>query len=196
MIWFFGTRMYGKVDHVPGLFYVATNFFYIQFVPLVPTGSVLVIYDGSERGKQLGLSGKSIVFAYLRALLILGGPGLVILGVIEIEKNPVVALALIGIGIASIIFFFLTYKVAKPSVERALRIAGEAGIPPEVVAHFFVDADIPVSPHGHDDPVDVLPAYADEDEDSDNPRRRYRDDDVDDERPRPPRRRDRDERDY
>ena len=119
MIVFFGTRQYGKVDHVPGLFYIATNFFYLQFVPLFPTGTVLVLDDGSQRGVTLGLSGKSVLFTYLRAVTLLGGILAMVLGVIEIaERNPGVGAVVAGLGVISVLLFFISYKLAKPSAAR------------------------------------------------------------------------------
>ena len=41
MIGMFGQRFYGKVDQVPGLFYVATHFAYLNYVPLFPTATYL-----------------------------------------------------------------------------------------------------------------------------------------------------------
>lgn len=182
MIVFFGTRNYGKVDHVPGLFYVVTSFFYIQYVPLVPTGSYLMIDDGSERGMNLGLNFKSVFFAYLRAITMVGGIGAVILGVTELRRDAVLGGMLIGAGIGAILLFFLSYKLAKPSPARAVRLAGQAGIPPELVAQFFVDA--PIDPDSYPVPQveeveaaddEVLPA-----DEKPRARRRPRYDDDDD----------------
>ncbi|MFL5341023.1 MAG: hypothetical protein ACJ8F7_12820, partial [Gemmataceae bacterium] len=172
---FFGTRQYGKVDHVPGLFYIATNFFYVQFVPLIPTSSVLVLDDGSQRGLQLGLSGKSVFFTYFRAGTLLGGILAMVLGAVEMaERSPVLGAVLAGVGLGAVLLFFLSYKLAKPSATRAVRLAVHAGIPPEVVAQYFVDADINPDDYPRpnaDEVQEVLPA-------DDEPRaRRYRDDD-------------------
>src|SRR5216684_327977 len=107
MIFFFGSRNYGKVDHVPGLFYLSTQFFYLQFVPLIPTGTHLII-DGSEqgdgfRGVKVGLSGKSVFFAYLRAICMLGGIAAIILGFVEMANHEMLpAIAMIASGIAGI----------------------------------------------------------------------------------------------
>jgi hypothetical protein len=66
-----GTRLYGKVDEVPGLFHLATEFFCLNFVPLIPLRSFLV-FSGTERGIPMRLSGKSMFFAYLRVALLVG----------------------------------------------------------------------------------------------------------------------------
>jgi hypothetical protein len=59
-----GERFYGYVDHVPGLAYIATRFFHLNFVPLIPLGS-FVIVDGTEsekgfQGQRIGWNAKSI----------------------------------------------------------------------------------------------------------------------------------------
>ncbi len=67
----FGTQHYGQVDRVPGLFYVKTSFFHINYVLLVPTGSHLVL-EGTEtdngfRGTPIPLSPKSVLAGYVRS---------------------------------------------------------------------------------------------------------------------------------
>ena len=65
-----GTRLYGEVDRVPELFAVSTMFWHINYLPLIPTGSYLVLEgsqsDESFRGKSIGLSPKSIIVGYVR----------------------------------------------------------------------------------------------------------------------------------
>src|SRR5438552_2050914 len=138
MIVFFGQRLYGKVDHVPGLFYVATQFFYLQFVPLIPTGTYLVL-DGSEdggnfRGKQITLSGKSVLFGWLRAGCIMGGIGLLVAALItflemgkkgELSHAPFV-LGFLGAG--ALALFWASYYLGRPSLHRALRHAADLGL--------------------------------------------------------------------
>ena len=65
-----GMSLYGKVDQVPGLLHVATRFFHVNFVPLFPTGSFVVI-EGIERpdnappGVPIGHHFRSILFAWV-----------------------------------------------------------------------------------------------------------------------------------
>ena len=183
MIYIFGTKTYGKVDHLPGLFYVSTTFFHLNFVPLFPTGSYLIIDDGKERGMKIGMSGKSIAFAWLRALALAGGVALIGFGVFELAESLLPpALIMILVGILGVLFFFLSYKLARPGPRRALRIAGQAGIAPEILARYFVETNM-LQPEelehllaehrSYDDAVpveEVLPA----DEEYDRPRKRYR----------------------
>jgi hypothetical protein len=184
MLYVFGTKTYGKVDHLPGLFYVSTAFFHVNFVPLFPTGSYLVFDDGKERGMKIGMSGKSIAFAWLRALALVGGVVLIGFGVFEMaERHISPALIMIFVGILGVLFFFLSYKLARPGPRRALRIANEAGIAPEILARYFVETNMLqpdqleqlLAEHlSFDDAVpveEVLPA----EEEYDRPRKRYRD---------------------
>jgi len=71
MIIIFGSRLYGKVDEVPGLFHVATRFGHAWYLPLIPMGSYLVLgQQGDEwHGASIGLSVKSWLIAWLRTAL-------------------------------------------------------------------------------------------------------------------------------
>src|SRR5436305_1786902 len=67
-----GSRLYGKVDRVEGLFFVATRFIHFCLVPLIPTDSYLVFSQAGDcfRGVTIPLSGKSILVAWMRAMLL------------------------------------------------------------------------------------------------------------------------------
>lgn len=77
MLIIFGTRLYGKVDEVPGLFHVATNFAHVWYLPLIPLGSHVVVERTSEgwQGVPIGLSIKSWLMTWLRAAMLLTGLG-------------------------------------------------------------------------------------------------------------------------
>lgn len=62
----FGRRLYGRVDHVP-VGHVATEFFHVAFVPLVPLASYLVLWEDRHRftGKPVPLHTRSIACAWL-----------------------------------------------------------------------------------------------------------------------------------
>src|SRR5439155_14870093 len=73
----FGMEMYGEVDVASGLFHVATEFVHLMWVPIVPRRSYIVLHGYESRRISLGLSGKSILFTYVRTLLVaIGGGGL------------------------------------------------------------------------------------------------------------------------
>jgi hypothetical protein len=61
----YGTHHFGWVDQVEGLGCVATRFFHILWIPLIPLGTVFLFPD--ERGVSMPWSLKSILVAYVRA---------------------------------------------------------------------------------------------------------------------------------
>ena len=66
----FGTQFYGKVDRVPGLFYVVTRFGHLWFIPLFPVESYLILDlpgETGKRGKGIPMSGKSVLHGWLRS---------------------------------------------------------------------------------------------------------------------------------
>jgi hypothetical protein len=70
IIW--GSRLYGKVDAVPGMFHVATQFGHLWYIPLIPMGShVVVSQEGNGwRGMPIPFSFKSMLTAWVRGALI------------------------------------------------------------------------------------------------------------------------------
>ena len=83
MVFVFGSRLYGKVDNVKGLFYVATKFGHFDYFPLFPAGSWIVTEKTGNgwRGVPIPVSFKSILMGWLRAVavlaIVLGAVGMV-----------------------------------------------------------------------------------------------------------------------
>jgi len=68
MVVIWGQRMYGRVDRFAGS-HVATRFFHLYYVPLIPLSSWLVLEeqaDGRFLGMQVPLQLKSVLLAWLR----------------------------------------------------------------------------------------------------------------------------------
>lgn len=68
MVVVYGTRYMGKIERCSGSF-IATKFFHIYWMPLLPLGSHVVLEehgDGSFRGIPAGLHLRSTLAAYLR----------------------------------------------------------------------------------------------------------------------------------
>jgi hypothetical protein len=86
MIVIWGSGVYGKVDEVPRLFHVATRFGHLYYVPLIPLGSVVVLQNSPDGfyGVSIPFSGKSIILAWLRAVLVLGAIAGVVYGAIQL----------------------------------------------------------------------------------------------------------------
>jgi hypothetical protein len=161
-----GTHIYGKVDQVPGLFYVGTRFFHIWFFPLIPVGSFLVLVGKRNQALPLALSGKSILFAYVRLALLLGGvlAGMACLmeGIAALEHRGGWSVPAGLLVTAALLFygFYASYRLTRPSPERALELAERAGIPMELLATHFAK----MQPAG--DGPEAEPAYDSYREDS------------------------------
>ena len=68
-----GQKMYGRVDEVPRLFHVQTRFGHLWYLPLIPMGSYLMIYDKGKPagGIPLGFHFKSFAMAWLRTAMLI-----------------------------------------------------------------------------------------------------------------------------
>ena len=68
----FGTRIFGVTDTVPNVFHVGTKFFHIDFLPLVPLHTYLMIYNSrtgrAEHAIEIPIDCKSIGMAWLRCI--------------------------------------------------------------------------------------------------------------------------------
>ena len=125
-----GTKPYGTCDVVPELFYVATWFFHINHVPLVPTGSNLVFgkVGDNYRVVKIPLSAKSILLTWSRvgsfvAMAITG----VMAGSEYADHGPsqdAIALATLALFSATMYaFLMIYYRRRMPSYERACKLA-------------------------------------------------------------------------
>jgi hypothetical protein len=104
----FGERLGGKVDRVPGLFYVGTMFFHVDYVPLIPLRSY-IIFQGSEQGegfqgKQIKLSGRSVLAGLIRGWLGLA---------------TIIAAAISGFALSSLALGEIAPGIAAPLVATA-----------------------------------------------------------------------------
>jgi len=126
MLIIYGTRLYGRVDAVPGLFFVATRFFHIFWIPLVPLGSHVVLEETDDgfRGVPCGLNGRSVLAAYVRGLGIGGGIAAVLLGVFAYFRSASGGAGaspggLFGFGAAAVVVGLLACGLwREPSQER------------------------------------------------------------------------------
>src|SRR5262245_51791459 len=77
MIIIWGTRLAGKCDVVPNLFYVRSQYFHVWYIPLIPLKSYLIMHgsenNGGFKGRQISMSGKSVLFGWLRTGAVVGG---------------------------------------------------------------------------------------------------------------------------
>jgi hypothetical protein len=145
-----GTDLYGKVDRVPGLFHVATEFLHVWFLPLVPRRSYLV-REETVKGKALPpigirLSSRSILIAWTRAVLSVVGIVLPIVAVIHyhqvqqgIGREPSLSLVFLAISALCCLGLWATYHFTHAGPLRALELGAVAKIPPELIARYFAD---------------------------------------------------------
>ncbi|HEX2571365.1 MAG TPA: hypothetical protein VH877_17535 [Polyangia bacterium] len=145
MIIVYGNRLYGTVERC-GTSRIATRFFHIYGMPLLPLGSVLVTEEGEDnsyRGIPLGLHLRSLLAGYARLWLPLVAVGMLIAALSGSEtyamdeegiSGKVVALA--GLGIAGLVGSIWAWvRFGKLSLEeRAQRMvyADFTGIPADV----------------------------------------------------------------
>lgn len=130
MIVIWGNRLYGKVDQVPGRCHVATRFFHLYFIPLIPLGSYVVGKGYEEEGLPIDLSAKSVCAAWMRAsfviMSVVGGfmalanaadPTLLSLGI-----------GLLAFGVAGGIAANTNAGLNQASYERAVELCDRLGI--------------------------------------------------------------------
>jgi hypothetical protein len=138
IIW--GSRLYGKVDRVPGLFYVATVFFHLWFIPLIPTATYVVL-EGSEdgegwKGVTISLSGKSILAAYGRTFLLISAVVMAIASLVMFGENAVYG-TLLGVGaIAAVGLMVLSYR-GHATLARAKQLAAMVKLDPAVIETMY-----------------------------------------------------------
>jgi hypothetical protein len=139
----YGTRLFGKVDAVPGMFHVATKFFHINFMPLIPTQGWLVVErDGSDwKGIAIPVSMKSVLVAWIRLVLF----WCALLGLLNALAGSLVPLT---IGLLGLVGFIGSYRwswISTADVERAMELAQQAGLGPEAVNHIRLVYGLPLS---------------------------------------------------
>ena len=128
MIIYYGTRLFGKVDQIDGTdVHVATKFFHIYFIPLIPLGSTLVLSktDDGWRGLPHPFSFKSLLAAWGRLACI---PGVAI-GIGLCADDEI----LFGVPmiIASIAFFIGSYWLFVARGKRKEELLGMLGLQAE-----------------------------------------------------------------
>jgi hypothetical protein len=65
MFFIFGHRLFGKVDQVPGVLHVATQFYHVNYLPLYPVKSY-IIREEDGLGVPIPLNYRSMLMAWAR----------------------------------------------------------------------------------------------------------------------------------
>jgi hypothetical protein len=142
MIVVFGHRLFGKVDAVPGLFHVATKFFYIDYLPLIPAGTWLVFSQNGKswRGVPIPFSIKSMLVAWARAAVILGTGIFGILIVVAANSrgrsgDPDLATCIVGfvVSLAALIGGYFIPGIGRATPARLEQLCIAAGLSQEAI---------------------------------------------------------------
>jgi hypothetical protein len=140
MVIIWGTTHAGKVDEVPGLFHVVTQFGHLYYIPLIPTGSYIVLEknsDGGFRGVSIPISFKSWLVAWMRAGAILGlvvAGILLLVAMLEAGKNPgnvmawITPVLLAAIATTVLVLSYKLKFIRQASYERAVHLARHVGL--------------------------------------------------------------------
>lgn len=134
--------------HVPGLFYVATKFFHVCFLPLIPLRSWIVIDTGALRatfapawtGIELNrLVGRSWWMAWVRVFLLwVITFDSIMVGVATrlfksngpIPMGPTIPIAILIVAIG---LLWLSYKTGKATREQIERLKATPGVPADLI---------------------------------------------------------------
>jgi hypothetical protein len=135
-----GKKFAGKVDQIPGVLYVATRFEHVFTVPIIPLASYILLEDtgegGGTRGRKIGLSYKSLLAAYGRPALLLGGVSFALLGLMLLVTtllsltgaSPLAIVVAFLFGGAGLGGYFFLPRLLRASPKRAMQLAEIAGI--------------------------------------------------------------------
>ena len=153
MILIFGSRLYGQVDKVPGLGYVATQFAHLWYIPLVPFQSWFVVAEeGSQwRGLQVPMSGRSVLAGYARVWLVLAMAVAAIIGAatfVADRETGIIALAIAVAMLVLTISAFRGWREASPMRIRELHAMLGVQMPAVPRGEMYGGESLPLIP-GH-----------------------------------------------
>ncbi len=152
MIIYFGTRLYGKTHVVPKTCHVATCFFHIYRVPLVPLRSWIVTSQtgSSWRGIKTTLSLKSVFLAWLRAALVLVSLSAGVWGAIELflkgagaDRELIAACA--GLTVAGVVLCRASYAFSTAEPDKVRELLTKLGMSAEAAANFAFANETPAA---------------------------------------------------
>lgn len=146
-----GVGRYGRVDCVPKVLHVDTDFLHVCFVPLIPIGTYAVRPPVSRNGRELrtriGLSARSVLMGWFRALLVAAVIGCLVAAIyaaLEMADRPraaddlssYLAGGLIGATVA-VGLYWITQKYSTASHNRARELAEILGVRRDVIDQHY-----------------------------------------------------------
>ncbi len=173
MFFIFGYRFMGKVDQVPGYFHVATKFFHVNYLPLIPSKSYIVLSQTGKniRGIPIPLSWKSVGIAWARSISGLTAVICFIVTLFMLQSSRPEEWAPVAVACAlGVVGFALTKShrsVTHANVDRVRMLARLAGMNERGIAQLRnsfaqgfevvqpgAPSDIPLA---HQAPLDIIP---------------------------------------
>lgn len=134
MIIVWGERLCGKVNQVDNEIHVATRFFHIQYIPLVPLQSFIVINhtkaDGKFEGLPIPMSIKSVLAAYLRTALLIGSFAFLCRAFLMLtgeDNNATQLLGVLNLMVGAFLAFsiWISYQLMKANEEESKKLFQE-----------------------------------------------------------------------
>lgn len=140
----FGSRLCGRVDDVPDILYVKSKFLHLNYLPLLPTSSY-VILEGSEKsggfhGVQIPMSVKSVFAAWLRTAFLFSaamGSIIAVVGLSDRQKDAAFILTGLTVAAASVGLYWLSRKLLRASMRRAVQLAEHLGLDEKAIHAAF-----------------------------------------------------------
>ncbi len=144
MLIIYGTRNAGVIDRC-GATYISTRFFHIYWLPIIPLGSQLMLDEPGNRAVSVGLNGRSVLAAYVRAWGVVAalafGAG-ALGGLEDFADDPVAVLVPAVLALASALAVALSWAVLGrlTAEEKAKQLAYETRVGFPVDAALLGDA--------------------------------------------------------
>ncbi len=139
-----GMKRYGRIDDVPNQVHVATMFFHILFIPLIPAQSQIVIDGGQYADKGIALAKLrwgSVLMAWLRLFLVLGTLGALFVGGLfydnayymrvetGLDLGPIGGAGLFAAVAAVLVALMIaSYRFTRATPQRAAALRASAGL--------------------------------------------------------------------
>ena len=155
MLWIFGKRYGGKVDSVPGLFFVKSYFLHVYWLPFMPQASYLMWDDPQNRfrGVRIPICWRSVFKAWLLIyplfLFLLGSAIVTFVNINPPSPQNVPMRRLVGIPILVIVLglpVWLWFRLGKLTTARALELGRLLSIP-EFIVEQHMNGDRDALPH-------------------------------------------------
>ena len=128
--------MFGRAEIVPGVFFIATRFFHICFIPLIPMQSFVIFAEAGGGGVALpALHWGSISMAWLRQLLLVGAAVLSFMAWNRLQTHVPISQVqpMLLMALGCVAAFAGSYRSAQASAESLDALRKVDGMPAHVL---------------------------------------------------------------